>query len=65
MKNFRHSEETKKKMSEKRKGRKLPPRSEEHKQKLSEAKRKRDEERKCKKILEEEKGGSQLSVHMD
>jgi len=56
MKNFRHSEETKKKISEKRKGKKLPPRSKEHRQKLSEAKRKRDEERKCKKILEENTG---------
>jgi len=65
MKNFRHSEETKKKMSEKKKGRKLPPRTEEHKQKLSESKRKLDEERKCKKILEEEKIGSLLLVHTD
>ena len=53
-KGFNCSEETKRKMSESRKGRKVPPRSEEHKRKLSEAKRKRDKERKCKKALEKE-----------
>lgn len=35
----RHSEETRRKMSESRRGKKMPPRTEEHKQKLAEARK--------------------------
>jgi len=53
MKGFKHSEETKQKMSEMRKGRKMPPRSEEQRRRYSEAKRRLDEERKCKQVQQE------------